>query len=68
MSRCEDTLTLRGSLERESLRLAVVNLPTTVARYAWISSYLAIHAGSGIIYALTVEETRLWGARMGASR
>jgi ATP-dependent DNA helicase RecQ len=54
----EDTLTLRGSLERESLRLAVVNLPTTVARYAWISTYLATLAGSGIIYALTVEDTR----------
>jgi ATP-dependent DNA helicase RecQ len=36
----QDTLVLRGALDRESLRLAVVNLPTTQARLAWLADRL----------------------------
>jgi ATP-dependent DNA helicase RecQ len=49
-----DTLVLRGALDRESLRLAVVKLPTTQARIAWLAEQVPQLPGSGIIYTLTV--------------
>src|SRR6185437_16176596 len=51
-----DVLVLRGSLDRESLRLAVVSLPAAPMRLAWLAANLASGAlpGSGIIYTLTV--------------
>ncbi len=52
-----DTVTLRGSLARASLRLAVVPGLDAVQRYAWVSDALADLPGSGIIYVLTVAET-----------
>jgi ATP-dependent DNA helicase RecQ len=50
----QDTLVLRGALDRESLRLAVVKLPTAQARMAWLAERLGELPGSGIIYTLTV--------------
>jgi ATP-dependent DNA helicase RecQ len=50
-------LTLRGSLARSSLRLAVVPGLQALERYAWVADALATFAGSGIVYALTVAET-----------
>jgi len=54
-----DTLTLRGSLDRESLALAVVETRDLPTAYAWVAD--ALHGpdlpGSGIVYALTVDET-----------
>jgi ATP-dependent DNA helicase RecQ len=49
-------LVLRGPLDRDSLRLAVVSLPTASMRLAWLAANLASGAlpGSGIIYTLTV--------------
>ena len=49
-----DTLVLRGPLERESLRLAVLSLPTAHLRLAWLAARLPDLPGSGIIYTLTV--------------
>ncbi len=49
-----DTVVLRGSLDRESLRLSVCRLPTAQARLAWLAERLAQLPGSGIIYTLTV--------------
>jgi ATP-dependent DNA helicase RecQ len=51
-----DVLVLRGSLDRESLRLAVVRLPTAPMRLAWLADQLGSGAlpNSGIIYTLTV--------------
>jgi ATP-dependent DNA helicase RecQ len=49
-----ETLVLRGGLERESLRLAVVALPVAEQRLAWLADRLAELPGSGIIYTLTV--------------
>jgi ATP-dependent DNA helicase RecQ len=49
-----DTLVLRGPLERESLRLAVLSLPTAHQRLAWLAARLPDLPGSGIIYTLTV--------------
>jgi ATP-dependent DNA helicase RecQ len=53
----QDTLVLRGSLDRESLRLGVVRLPSTRERLAWLAGTLGHLPGSGIIYTLTVAAT-----------
>ncbi|MEU9999995.1 RecQ family ATP-dependent DNA helicase [Streptomyces sp. NPDC050848] len=49
-----EALVLRGSLERESLRLGVVQLPDAAHRLAWLAEHLDELPGSGIIYTLTV--------------
>jgi ATP-dependent DNA helicase RecQ len=48
------TLVLRGSLDRESLRLSVVDLPDNAHRLAWLDERLPQIEGSGIVYTLTV--------------
>ncbi|MFF5720418.1 RecQ family ATP-dependent DNA helicase [Streptomyces buecherae] len=48
------TLVLRGSLDRESLSLGVLNLPDAAHRLAWLADHLNELPGSGIIYTLTV--------------
>jgi len=53
----EDTVTLRGSLARSSLRLAVVPHLRPLERYAWVAEALRSLPGSGIVYVLTVAET-----------
>ena len=49
---------LRGSLDRESLRLGVVRLRTAEQRLAWLADHLAEQPGSGIVYCLTVAATQ----------
>ena len=51
-----DVLVLRGALDRESLRLAVVTVPAASQRLGWLAANLADGSlpGSGIIYTLTV--------------
>ncbi|MBC2906094.1 RecQ family ATP-dependent DNA helicase [Streptomyces cupreus] len=49
-----EALVLRGPLERESLRLGVVQLPDAAHRLGWLAEHLDDLPGSGIIYALTV--------------
>lgn len=49
-----DTLVLRGSLDRESLHLSVLRLPTAHQRLGWLAAHLPGLPGSGIIYTLTV--------------
>jgi len=49
-----ETLVLRGSLDRESLRLSVVALPTPAQRLGWLAARLEELPGAGIIYTLTV--------------
>jgi ATP-dependent DNA helicase RecQ len=49
-----DALVLRGPLDRESLRLSAVRLPTAEARLGWLAEHLEQLPGSGIIYTLTV--------------
>jgi ATP-dependent DNA helicase RecQ len=48
------TLVLRGPLDRDSLHLGVVLLPTPAQRLGWLAAHLGELPGSGIIYALTV--------------
>jgi ATP-dependent DNA helicase RecQ len=52
-----ETVTLRGSLARVSLRLAVVPGLSTLEGYAWVAEALQTLPGSGIVYVLTVAET-----------
>ncbi|GAC1440892.1 MAG: DEAD/DEAH box helicase [Mycobacteriales bacterium] len=49
-----DTLVLRGSLDRDSLYLGVLSLPSTAHRWAWLADHLPDLKGSGIVYTLTV--------------
>ena len=53
-----DVLVLRGSLDRDSLRLGVVRLRTAEQRLAWLADHLAEQPGSGIVYCLTVAATQ----------
>jgi ATP-dependent DNA helicase RecQ len=52
------TLTLRGPLDRPSLVLSTVALPSAAERLAWLAEQLTRLPGSGIVYCLTVPETR----------
>jgi ATP-dependent DNA helicase RecQ len=54
----DDVLVLRGTLDRSSLQLGVVELPTAAARLAWLTDHLGDLPGSGIIYCLTVAGTQ----------
>ena len=49
-----ETLVLRGRLDRDSLRLAVVRSRTPEQRLAWLAEHLGDLPGSGIVYTLTV--------------
>ncbi|WP_433828264.1 RecQ family ATP-dependent DNA helicase [Actinoplanes sp. CA-015351] len=49
-----DTLVLRGTLDRDSLRLAVLQLDNPAHRLAWLADHLDRLPGSGIVYTLTV--------------
>ncbi len=49
-------LVLRGSLDRASLHLAVVRLPSNAHRLAWLADRLGGLPGSGIVYTLTVAQ------------
>jgi ATP-dependent DNA helicase RecQ len=49
-----ETLVIRGPLDRDSLHLAVVSLPTAEQRLGWLAARLPELAGAGIIYTLTV--------------
>ena len=54
----DDVLVLRGSLDRDSLHLGVLELPTTAHRLAWLVENLHTLPGSGIIYTLTVAASQ----------
>jgi ATP-dependent DNA helicase RecQ len=49
-----EPLVLRGSLDRASLRLAVVSLRTPAQRLAWLAAMLHRLPGAGIVYTLTI--------------
>jgi ATP-dependent DNA helicase RecQ len=54
-----DTLVLRTPLDRQSLRLSVVDLPDDAHRLAWLAETLPELPGSGIVYCLTVEQAEV---------
>jgi ATP-dependent DNA helicase RecQ len=45
-----------GSLDRESLRLSVLTVPSQADRMAWLADHLPRLQGSGIVYCLTVGD------------
>ena len=49
-----ETLVLRGPLDRETLHLGVVGLPSAAHRLGWLADRLDGLDGSGIVYTLTV--------------
>ena len=53
----DQSLVLRGTLERESLHLSVARLPTAAHRLAWLADAMDRLPGSGIVYSLTVAAT-----------
>jgi ATP-dependent DNA helicase RecQ len=50
-------LLFRGSLDRESLVLSVLEIPSQADRLAWLADHLPQLQGSGIVYCLTVGDT-----------
>jgi ATP-dependent DNA helicase RecQ len=52
----DQTLTYRGSLDRPTLHLAVVDVPAAADRLAWLSSWVTSTPGPGFVYCLTVSE------------
>ena len=52
-----EPLLFRGSLDRESLRLSVLTIPSQAERMAWLAEQLPRLQGSGIVYCLTVGDT-----------
>lgn len=58
-----DLAVSRGDLNRASLSLQTITLPTQAERLAWLAEQLAVLRGSGIIYTLTVRDANqvaLW--------
>ena len=51
-----DTVVLRTSLDRASLHCSVIELDDDAQRLAWVADNLGDIDGSGIIYALTVDQ------------
>lgn len=51
-----DCEVIRGPLQRKSLKLHKIHLPTTELKYSWISKNINSLPGSGIIYATTIKE------------
>ncbi|MCW2820104.1 MAG: ATP-dependent helicase RecQ [Marmoricola sp.] len=54
----DDVLVLRGTLDRESLHLSVLQLDRPEHRLAWLADHLGELEGSGIVYTLTVAATQ----------
>jgi ATP-dependent DNA helicase RecQ len=52
-----DLLVIRGSLDRQSLSLSSLRIPTIVERLAWLAHQIPRMTGSGIVYCLTVADT-----------
>ncbi len=51
-----DIRTMRGDLNRPSLLLQTIRMPTMAERLAWLAERIPEIPGSGIIYALTVRD------------
>ena len=50
---------LRGDLNRSSLTLQTLQLPSQTARLAWLASTIRTMDGSGIVYTLTKRDARV---------
>ncbi len=54
-----DIEVMRGELNRPSLLLQTIKLPSQAERLAWLAERLSEIDGSGIIYTLTIRDARL---------
>jgi ATP-dependent DNA helicase RecQ len=61
-----DLLLLRGTLDRRSLALDVLHLPTQAERLAWLAQAIPMLPGTGIVYALTIDDARRVAAWLAA--
>ena len=52
----DDLITIRGTLDRPSLQLQVVDLPGKAERLAWLAQTIPTLEGSGIVYTLTITD------------
>ncbi len=57
-SQIADLHTLRGPLVRQSLRLFNIRLDVQAERLAWLAHFVPQLPGNGIIYCLTIQDTR----------
>jgi len=48
--------TIRGPLDRESLRLDAIDMPSRAHRMAWLAEVIPTLPGTGIVYCLTVHD------------
>jgi ATP-dependent DNA helicase RecQ len=48
---------IRGTLDRASLSLSSIRIPTIVHRLAWLAQWIPRFNGSGIVYCLTIADT-----------
>ena len=53
-----DIQVMRGDLNRPSLLLQTIRMPSQAERLAWLAEQVATVPGSGIIYTLTVRDAR----------
>ncbi len=64
----DDLLVLRGALDRRSLALDVLHMPSQAERLAWLAQAIPMLPGTGIVYALTIDDAQrvaAWLARCG---
>ncbi len=52
----EGAVELRGPLDRASLELEVLDLPSQADRLAWLATEVPAMAGTGIVYCLTIAD------------
>jgi ATP-dependent DNA helicase RecQ len=52
----EDLFHIRGTLDRESLELHVIDMPNRAERMAWLAAAIPGFPGSGIVYCLTIRD------------
>lgn len=57
----DDLLISRGTLDRESLALQVIDLPGHAERMAWLATHIPGLPGSGIVYCLTIRDANRVG-------
>ena len=57
----DDLQVFRGTLERDSLALQVINMPDRAERMAWLAQQIPGLSGSGIVYCLTVADAERVG-------
>ncbi|MFV9673275.1 MAG: RecQ family ATP-dependent DNA helicase [Acidimicrobiia bacterium] len=58
----EDLQVFRGTLERDSLALQVIDMPDRAERMAWLAGRIPQLDGSGIVYCLTIADAERVGA------